>query len=159
MWPQVYPLSPPKLPQTGPTWILLVVSVRGGHTSLGLRIQLLGRRFSDCLQDLWGHLMHSGMVSIWLLIMRMKRGWFWTLIRCSFSKNIYFMFWVFTLNSMYWKSHCQTCEVFTISIILPGFQGYNVVHHTEGSPEIPPHKNMPTHVVYLVTWTWIAGKL
>jgi hypothetical protein len=39
-------------PQTGPTWILLVVSGGAKQNFLELRIQLLERRFFNCLQDL-----------------------------------------------------------------------------------------------------------
>ena len=78
-------------PQTGPAWILLVVSWNTGHNSMELRIQLLERWFFNCLQDLWPLSICSGIASTWLLVMRMERFWSWTSRICSFSRDFYFM--------------------------------------------------------------------
>jgi len=71
---QALPLSYyPAQPQTDPVWILLMVFNGKIKFQPRSKIQLLEKRFFNCLGDMQNLLAHSGMVSIWLLVIGLGR--------------------------------------------------------------------------------------
>ena len=66
-----YPLGQ----QGGLTWTLLVVLTGRLKVHVGSRIQLVEKKFFNCLEDMPGLLKYSGMASIWLLVIIPERYW------------------------------------------------------------------------------------